>query len=149
MKLLKIAVTTLAVMLFGMQAALSAQGELTIGLASEPSSIDPHFHNLGPNNAVARVMFDRLIMPDDKQQLRPGLAVSWKPIDDTTWEFKLRQGVTFHDGSPFTADDVVFTFQRAPNVEGSPSSFGTYLKGKEIIRIDDYTVHIKTDRPYP
>jgi peptide/nickel transport system substrate-binding protein len=53
-------------------------------------------------------MFDRLIMPDDKQQLLPGLAVSWKPINDTTWEFKLRKGVKFHDGSPFTADDVVF-----------------------------------------
>ncbi len=149
MKLLKTTVAALAAVLLALPVAVSAAGELTIGLASEPSSIDPHFHNLGPNNAVARVMFDRLIMPDDKQQLRPGLAVSWKPIDDTTWEFKLRKGVKFHDGSPFTADDVVFTFQRAPNVEGSPSSFGTYLKGKEITRIDDHTVHIKTERPYP
>ncbi|TFH49400.1 MAG: ABC transporter substrate-binding protein [Lysobacterales bacterium] len=149
MKLLKLTVAALAAALLALPVAASAAGELTIGLASEPSSIDPHFHNLGPNNAVARVMFDRLVMPDEKQQLRPGLAVSWKPINDTTWEFKLREGVKFHDGSPFTADDVVFTFQRAPNVEGSPSSFGTYLKGKEITRIDDYTVHIKTERPYP
>lgn len=149
MKLLKLPVLALAAMLTAVPSLVSAAGELTIGLASEPSSIDPHFHNLGPNNAVARVMFDRLIMPDDKQRLRPGLAVSWKAIDDTTWEFKLREGVKFHDGSPFTADDVVFTFQRAPDVEGSPSSFGTYLKGKTITRIDDYTVHIKTERPYP
>ena len=149
MKLLKTTVAALAAALLALPLAVNAAGELTIGLASEPSSIDPHFHNLGPNNAVARVIFDRLIMPDDKQQLRPGLAVSWNPIDDTTWEFKLRKGVKFHDGSPFTADDVVFTFQRAPNVEGSPSSFGTYLKGKEITRIDDHTVHIKTERPYP
>ncbi len=149
MKLLKLTVAFLAAALVAVPATVSAAGQLTIGLASEPSSIDPHFHNLGPNNAVARVMFDRLIMPDDKQQLQPGLAVSWKPIDDTTWEFKLRQNVKFHDGSPFTADDVVFTFQRAPNVEGSPSSFGTYLKGKEVTRIDDHTVHIKTERPYP
>jgi peptide/nickel transport system substrate-binding protein len=149
MKLLKMTVAALAAAMLALPVAVSAAGELTIGLASEPSSIDPHFHNLGPNNAVARVMFDRLIMPDDKQQLRPGLAVSWNPIDDTTWEFKLRKGVKFHDGSPFTADDVVFTFQRAPNVAGSPSSFGTYLKGKEITRIDDHTVHIKTERPYP
>ncbi len=149
MKLLNLTVATLAAVLVAVPATVSAQGELTIGLASEPSSIDPHFHNLTPNNALARVIFDRLIMPDEKQQLRPGLAVSWKPIDDTTWEFKLRKGVKFHDGSPFTADDVVFTFQRAPDVEGSPSSFGTYLKGKTITRIDDYTVQIKTERPYP
>ncbi len=149
MKLLKLPVAALAAMLVALPVSQAGANELTIGLASEPSSIDPHFHNLGPNNAVARVMFDRLIMPDDKQRLLPGLAVSWKAIDDLTWEFKLRQGVKFHDGSPFTADDVVFTFQRAPDVEGSPSSFGTYLKGKTITRIDDYTVHIKTERPYP
>ena len=123
--------------------------ELTIGLASEPTSIDPHYHNLTPNNGLARQIFDRLIMPDDNQQLQPGLAVSWEPIDDTTWEFKLREGVSFHDGSPFNADDVVFTFQRAPEVPNSPSSFATYIKGKTVEKIDDYTVHIKTEQPYP
>jgi peptide/nickel transport system substrate-binding protein len=144
----KFIVSTLLAACVAIPATLSAK-ELTIGLASEPSSIDPHYHNLGPNNALARVIFDRLIMPDHKQKLLPGLAVSWKAINDTTWEFKLRQGVKFHDGSPFTADDVIFTFERAPNVEGSPSSFGTYLKGKNAIKIDDHTVHIKTERPYP
>jgi len=122
---------------------------LTVGLKAEPSSIDPHYHNLTPNNAFARDIFDRLIMPDHKQQLQPGLAVSWEAIDDLTWEIKLRQGVKFHDGSPFTADDVVFTFSRAQNVANSPSSFGTYLKGKAITKIDDHTVHITTERPYP
>lgn len=128
--------------------ATSAQ-ELTIGLASEPTSLDPHYHNLTPNNGMARQIFDRLIMPDDNQQLQPGLAVSWEAIDDTTWEFKLREGVTFHDGSPFNADDVIFTFQRAPEVPNSPSSFAMYIKGKTVERVDDYTVHIKTETPYP
>lgn len=123
--------------------------ELTIGLASEPTAIDPHFHNLGPNNSLLSHLFDALVLQDEKQSLVPGLAESWRAINDTTWEFKLRQGVKFHDGSPFTADDVVFTFQRAPDVEGSPSSFGTYTKGKEVVKVDDYTVHIKTERPYP
>ena len=123
--------------------------ELRIGLASEPSSMDPHFHNLTPNNSMAVHMFDRLVMPDSNQQLTPGLAESWQAIDDTTWEFKLRQGVKWHDGSPFTADDVVFTFERAPAVEGSPSSFGTYIKGKTVKKIDDHTVHIMTEKPYP
>ncbi|MEM8744791.1 MAG: ABC transporter substrate-binding protein, partial [Pseudomonadota bacterium] len=123
--------------------------DLKIGLASEPTSIDPHFHNLSPNNALARHIFDRLVHTDENQALVPGLAVSWKPINDTTWEFKLREGVKWHDGSPFTADDVVFTFTRAINVPNSPSGFGTYLKGKEAVKVDDHTVHIKTPNPYP
>ncbi len=123
--------------------------ELTIGLASEPTAIDPHFHNLGPNNAFARHVFDRLILQNELQQLEPGLAVSWKPIDDLTWEFKLREGVKFHDGSDFTADDVVCTWDRAPNVPNSPSSFATYTKGKTVEKVDDYTVHFKSAAPYP
>ena len=109
--------------------ALVAAKPLTIGLASEPTSMDPHFHNLGPNNSMSTHVYDQLVLMDEKQNLKPGLATSWKPINDTTWEFKLRQGVKFHDGSAFSADDVLFTFERAPNVEGSPSSFGTYTKG--------------------
>ena len=123
--------------------------ELRVGLALEPSSIDPHYHNLSPNNAFARHLFDRLVQTDDKQRLGPGLAVSWRTLDDTTWEFKLREGVKRHDGSPFTADDVLFTFERAPNVESSPSSFGTYTKGKTLTKIDDFTIQIKTERPHP
>ena len=123
--------------------------ELRVGMALEPSSIDPHYHNLGPNNSVARHIFDRLILPDQNIRPQPGLAVSWKPLNDTTWEFKLRRGVKFHDGSPFTADDVIFSFERAPNVEASPSSFGTYLKLKTFKKIDDFTIHVTTERPYP
>ena len=121
--------------------------ELRIGLKSEPSSIDPHYHNLGPNNQLARHIFDRLVHSDENQRLGPGLAVSWKAINDTTWQFKLRQGVTFHDGTPFTADDVIFTFERAPNVEASPSSFALYTKGKTLKKIDEYTIHIITENP--
>ena len=75
--------------------------------------------------------------------------MSWKPINDTTWEFKLRQGVKFHDGKPFTADDVIFTMQRAPNVPNSPSSYSTYVKGKTFVKVDDFTIQIKTAKPFP
>ena len=128
---------------------LAGAKELKVGLKLEPSSIDPHYHNLTPNNGFSRNVFDGLINPDDKQRLQPGLAVSWKPLDDTTWEFKLRQGVVFHDGSPFTADDILFTAERAQDVPNSPSSFGTYLKGKSFKKIDDFTVQVSTERPYP
>ena len=59
-------------------------GQLVVGLGSEPSSIDPHYHNLGPNNQVARHIFDRLVHTDEGQRLGPGLAESWKPLNDTT-----------------------------------------------------------------
>jgi peptide/nickel transport system substrate-binding protein len=140
----------LAVVACVLGAAVPSQAkDLKIALASEPTSIDPHFHNLTPNNSLAMHFFDALVIFDEKQRVTPGLAVSWKTIDDLTWEFKLRKGVKFHDGSPFTADDVVFTMNRAGNVPNSPSSFGTYTKGKTVVKVDDYTVHIKTEKPYP
>ena len=132
-----------------MAASGAVAQEIRIGIAQEPSSIDPHFHNLGPNNGFLSHIYERMVEQDSKQRLRPGLAVSWMPISETVWEFKLRKGVNWHAGSPFTADDVVFTAERAVNVPNSPSSFGTYLKGKTFTKIDDYTVHVSTPKPYP
>jgi len=124
---------------------------LKIGLKSEPSSMDPHYHNLTPNNMMALYVFDRLILQDAKQNLKPGLAVSWKNVDDLTWEFKLRSGgVKWHDGSDFTADDVAFTIGRAPNVPNSPSSLGRYIKQiKAVEVVDALTIRMKTAKPFP
>ena len=127
----------------------AAAADLRIGLGLEPTSIDPHYHNLGPNSSFSRHVFDRLIHQDENQKLQPALALSWKAIQDTVWEFKLRPGVTWHDGSPFTVDDVLFTMQRLPNVPNSPSSFALYVKGKTFIKVDDLTLHVKTESPYP
>jgi peptide/nickel transport system substrate-binding protein len=142
----------IAAALLGAALALAgpaAAQDLRIGLASEPTSMDPHFHNLSPNNSLLGHIFESLVGQDESQRLIPRLAESWRPLDATTWEFRLRKGVKFHDGTPFTADDVAFTFERAPNVEGSPSSFGIYARGKTIVKVDDHTVHIKTAAPYP
>jgi peptide/nickel transport system substrate-binding protein len=123
--------------------------DLKIGLSAEPSAMDPHFHNLTPNNSILSHVFERLVETAPDGKLSPGLAVSWKTVNDTTWEFKLRPNVLWHDGSPFTADDVVFTFARAPNVPNSPSSFASSIKGKEAKKIDDLTVHLITAQPFP
>lgn len=128
--------------------AASAQ-ELKIGLAAEPSAMDPHFHNLTPNSSLLSHVFERLVETAADNKLVPGLAESWKAIDDTTWEIKLRANVKWHDGSPFTADDVVFTFERAPNVPNSPSSFASAIKGKTVKKVDDLTLQIKTTAPAP
>ena len=141
MRMLRLFTVGMAAMLISANAMAA---ELRVGLKSEPSSIDPHYHNLGPNNAFATQIFSSLVGSDENQQHYPDLAVSWEPINDTTWEFKLRKGVKWHDGSDFTADDVIFTVERAQNVPNSPSSFVTYLKGKTFEKIDSHTIHIKT-----
>jgi peptide/nickel transport system substrate-binding protein len=135
-------------LIFGAATAASAQ-ELRIGLSAEPSSIDPHFHALTPNNALLSHIFERLVEPDEKGGMKPGLAESWKAINDTTWEIKLRKGVKWHDGSDFTADDVLFSFERPPNVPNSPGSFAYATKGKTFKKVDDHTVHVTTPAPYP
>ena len=130
-------------------AAVNAQ-DLTVGLSSSVTSIDPHFHNLTPNSNVAAHIFETLVRRDEHQHLVPGLATEWKAVDDTTWEFKLRHGVKFHDGSEFTAADVVATLKRVPWVPNSPSSFRIYtqgITGWEVL--DPYTIRFKTAAPYP
>lgn len=125
--------------------------DLTVGLAASTTSMDPQFYVVGPNSAMARNIFDGLVNQDDKQQIQPALAVSWKIIDDTTWEFKLRENVKFHDGSDFDAEDVVASIKRIPLAStNSPSSFAPYVKAiTDIVAIDPHTVQIKTDVPTP
>jgi peptide/nickel transport system substrate-binding protein len=140
--------------LLGLAAAIhfggiAAADTLRVGLAVEPSSLDPHFHNIQPNLQIARQVFDFLITRDHRQQLGPGLAVSWQAIDEKTWEFKLRGGVKWHDGSPFTADDVIFTVGRVPNVPGSPGGYGSYALGKRVTKVNDLTIRVTTDKPNP
>ncbi|WP_337996638.1 ABC transporter substrate-binding protein [Oleispirillum naphthae] len=124
--------------------------DLKIGLSAEPSALDPHYHNLVPNNAMFTHIYDSLIDQDANQRLSPSLASSWKALNDTTWEFKLRKGVKFHDGAPFTVKDVVFTLCRVPKVPNSPSAFTIYTKSIESVETpDDYTLVLHTAKPYP
>lgn len=128
----------------------AASAELKIGVRSEPVSLDPHFSLQPPDMQFGRHFFDNLIFFDERQRLVPGLADSWKQVNETTWEFKLRKGVKWHDGSPFTADDVIFSLGRTGKVEGasnSPLRFFT-AGGKKAVKIDDHTVRISTDGTY-
>ncbi len=123
---------------------------ITIALGADVTSIDPHYHLLTPNANVAEHIFDTLIHKDDRQRLKPGLALSWAPVDETTWEFKLRPGVKFHDGSAFTAEDVVFSLDRPATIKNSPGPYTIYTRtiaGKTIL--DPLTVRFKTATPYP
>ncbi|MSP48764.1 MAG: ABC transporter substrate-binding protein [Alphaproteobacteria bacterium] len=131
-------------------AGLTSAQELTIGLGASVTSLDPHFHALGPNNNIASHVFNSLVEQDENQRLVPGLAVSWTPREDDTWVIKLRPGVKFHDGSDFTAEDVIASVKRVPWVPNSPSNFTIYTKAiKNIVVVDPLTIELKTDGPYP
>ena len=139
----------LAAMLLVVPLAAPA-ADLGIALGGDVTSIDPHFHNLTPNNNVGAHVFDTLVMKEAGGRIKPGLAESWRAVDDLTWEFKLRKGVRFHDGSNFTAADVVFSLDRIPNVPNSPSPFTTYTKQiTEKVVVDPWTLQLKSATPYP
>lgn len=124
--------------------------DLRIGVASEATTLDPHFFHLTPNTEIHKAIYSAIVTLDAKQNIIPDLATSWRPIDATHWEFKLRPGVTFHDGTPLTADDVVFTYTRARDVPGSPASFLQYLK--HVVGVtapDPLTVIVETAKPDP
>jgi len=131
-------------------AAVPAGATLTVGLGTDVTALDPHYHNLTPNNNVAAHVFGYLVDRNEKSQPIPGLATEWKTLDPTTWEFKLRRGVKFHDGSAFTADDVIATFERVPNVPNSPNSFAQFVRGiASVTKQGDDTLIIKTKAPNP
>ena len=129
--------------------AMAQESELTIGVAQETSSLYPNWFVTTPNQQIASHIFEPLVSmsPDNKPQ--PALAESWSPVDDTTWEFKLREGVTFHDGTPFTADSVIASFDHAKTIEGNGSAAGAYVRDKTYEKVDDYTVRISAGKPYP
>jgi peptide/nickel transport system substrate-binding protein len=124
--------------------------DLEIAAKLAPSAMDPHYHSSGENNGLLPHLYSRLVEESPGLEPTPGLALSWSALDATTWEFKLRPGVTFHDGSPFTAADVISTFQRIPRVENSPGSFLPYLAVvKAATAPDPLTLRITTTEPYP
>jgi peptide/nickel transport system substrate-binding protein len=129
--------------------AVQAQ-TLTLASAAPVTSIDPHYHNLGPNNAMMMHVFDRLVERDGRARPHPSLAVSWRALSERVWEFKLREGVTWHDGRPFTADDVVFSFARVPNVPNSPGGFQGFLRAIERVEVvDPHSIRLHTKAPHP
>ena len=131
-------------------ASMASAADLIIGRATEQSSLDPLFSRSGTNYSTSEQMFERLTGNDANNQLHPALAVSWRAIDPTTWEIKLRDKVKFHDGSDFTAEDVVFSFERARNVPNSPASFaGAVASIVNMRALDRLTVQLKTSQPTP
>ena len=108
---------------------------------------DPHSQNEGTTNNINSLVYDTLVQLDKDLNLEAALAVAWRQVNLTTWSVKLRPGVKFHDGTLFTADDVVFSYERA---RSNASQFRPYANAAGIPRkIDDLTVEFTTDGPNP
>lgn len=128
---------------------LSAE-DLVIGTKSEPSSLDPQFHVLSPNMQVSLAIFEPLVRQSAQGAVEPLLADSWELASPTEWDFHLKEGVTFSDGTPLTAQDVVFSLDRVAKVPNSPTPFTLFTRQiAGVEALDDRTVRITTKQPYP
>jgi peptide/nickel transport system substrate-binding protein len=138
-----------ALLVAGVFAAGPAAHAKTLRWASQGDflTMDPHAQNESLNNTAAAYIYEPLITYNEKFELVPALATSWTRDGNLLWKFNLRKGVKFHDGTPFTADDVVFTIERAM---APTSNFRVYTTGIQGTRkIDDHTVLIYTTVPNP
>jgi len=140
---------TLGLLLLGLLFSLAIQAaELKIGLSADVTTMDPHFIAAQPNLTAQHHVFDSLVRTDERSRPVPGIA-TWRTPDPLTWEFTLRKGVKFHDGSELTTEDVAFSLDRPNTIKGSPGGFQTYVRpivSKEIV--DRYTIRLKTAAPY-
>ncbi|WP_237213378.1 ABC transporter substrate-binding protein [Falsiroseomonas oryziterrae] len=121
---------------------------LTIGTQLQLNTMDPHFFNGFPAGSAHPQIFEGLTRENERLETLPALAESWQRIDDNTWEFRLRRGVRFHDGSPFTAADLLASVARVPNVPNSPALFTPFIRPiRDIQVLDDHRVRIVTNTP--
>ncbi|NOD65620.1 MULTISPECIES: ABC transporter substrate-binding protein [unclassified Ruegeria] len=112
-------------------------------------TLDPHSQNEGPTHTVRHQMYEPLIIRDTSGAFEPALATDWAPSesDPNVWVFNLRQGVKFHDGADFTAEDVVFSINRAKQPNSDMKELINSIV--EVRAVDDHTVEIVTDGPNP
>jgi len=134
----------LAIALLTVTTAASA-ASLRMASAFDPQTMDPHALALLYHSRIAFQVYDSLVARDERFVLEPALAASWQMVNPTTWRFKLRGGVTFHDGTPFTADDAAFSIERA---QGPTSQRAFSLRGlTSVTKVDPMTIDFNLAAP--
>jgi peptide/nickel transport system substrate-binding protein len=129
-------------------AAPAVARPITWARTGDALTLDPHSQNEGPTHNLLQQIYEPLILREYTGKLLPTLAVSWRVTDDpSVWEFKLRQGVRFHNGDAFNADDVVFSIERALQPNSDMRAIVSSIEA--VSKVDDYTVHFKTKGPNP
>lgn len=144
-----LAALCVALAAFALASLASAKETLVVDLVNEPASLDPHLQWNPDSYYVYRNIFDNLLARDDASEIVPHVATSWEYVDDTTVDFEIRDGITFHDGEPLTAEDVVYSIRRITDPEFNSPQLGQFNKitGAEVL--DENTVRVTTDGPYP
>jgi peptide/nickel transport system substrate-binding protein len=133
--------------LSGPARAQSRRGEIVAGLSERMLTLDPANHYSISSTSVLRHVYDPLIDVTNDSKLAPALAESWQVVNNTTWRFTLRKGVVFHDGSPFTADSVVYTLKRVRDNTKLIKSF-VYQDIEDVRKDGDHAVTVTTKRPF-
>ncbi len=114
---------------------------------TDPQTMDPHASNTAPVLGFLNNVYEGLVRRDKQMQVEPALATEWEQLGDSGWRFHLREGVTFHDGATFTADDVLFSYERASSEESDARSW--FASVEEVSVVDDYTIDFLTSEPNP
>ncbi|MEM7446055.1 MAG: ABC transporter substrate-binding protein [Pseudomonadota bacterium] len=114
---------------------------------TDPSTMDPHARNTAPVLGFLNNIYEGLMRRAPDMSLEPALAASWEPLGDEGWRFHLREGVTFHNGNDFTADDVLFSYERASSEVSDVRSWFASVSDVQVV--DDYTIDFMTSRPDP
>ncbi|TRY26607.1 ABC transporter substrate-binding protein [Brevibacillus sp. LEMMJ03] len=130
------------------QAASDRADEIRVGLDVDAGTMDPRLSHDSSSARVIDLVYDGLVRLSDKMEPQPALAEKWENPDPTTWIFTLRKGVTFHDGTPFTAADVKYTYDSLldPNVKAPYAKL--YAPISKVDVVDDYTVKFTLKQPY-
>jgi peptide/nickel transport system substrate-binding protein len=145
------AVVTMLLTLIGSVSLVSAQAKdtLVMALVSHAPTLDPHMHFERVGILVNINMFDSLVHKNTKLEYEPSLATSWKALNDTTWEFKIRQGVKFHNGDVMTPEDVKYSFDRVLDQKKKSPQYGNIRAIKDVSVTGPDTIRLVTDKPFP
>jgi peptide/nickel transport system substrate-binding protein len=138
---------TLALLL-GLAGSAAAQGELRVGIPWTPENLDPTMNLASLRSQVGVSIFDSLVDKDSEGKIVGALAESWRTLDDRTWQLRLRRGVVFHNGEPFNAEAVRFTFQRVLNPEQKSPNRGNVGEVERVDVVDELTVNLVTKNAY-
>lgn len=143
-----IALLSFALLLLGAGTALAKGDTLIVALPSDAKTLDPHMTPESSSNGAMRQIYESLVQFDGNNELVPVLCEKWEVMDNgRAYKFYLRKGVKFHNGETMTADDVIYSFQRATSPISALRSLSAYIDPKGLEKVDDYTVIVRTTEP--